>query len=66
MQYLTVTGNGMQHFGDQCDQRIILGRQFLLVFILLHAITEIPEGVFVGFYIFAWAPHSQKYKDSNP
>ena len=47
---------------------------FILVFLceilkvtllLLHAITKIPEEVVVWFQNLAWAPNSQKDKDSN-
>ena len=43
-----------------CDQRSNLGRPLFLVLIfsltLLTPLTNIPEGVVVGFQIFAWAP----------
>ena len=33
--------------------------------VLLTLLPFNPEGIVVGFYIFAWAPNSQKYEDSN-
>ena len=48
-----------------CDQWSNLGRPLFLVLILslLRNVTRILEGVVIGFYNFAWAPNSQKYKD---
>ena len=52
-----------------CDHWSNLGRPLFLVinlsFFLLYIVLKIPEGVVVGFPNVAWAPNSQKYKDSN-
>ena len=36
-----------------------------LTLTLLTPVTKIPDGVVIGFRIFAWAPNSHKYYDSN-
>jgi hypothetical protein len=38
---------------------------FLSLLLLLPNVTFLPEGFIVRFWNFAWAPNSQKYKDST-
>ena len=55
-------GNGKLNWSERsvCDQRSNLGRPLFLVLIffllLLPSLFKIPEGVAVGFQIFAWVP----------
>ena len=53
---------------SSCNWRSNLHRPLFLVIFLpsfTHPIINLPEGVVLGFWNFAWAPNSQKYEDSN-